>query len=188
MKTSEYKDRLRKSINFSSYVALTQSLGSQLNSRKDRFDKSDIIEQAIAIYSNGILEWRDEIGYDLLDTDTNHTVEVKYIEHGIFTTGGKAKSTVKAKIKNSLGDHKGITINKPADFYLFCQSDALVIVSWQTLSNYLVAVSDGIECRIPYHELEIVFGPLDVCSIVTHQVNYKQAKAEMQKQLILEFA
>lgn len=180
-----YSKRLRKHIDFRRYHTLMKSVGSQLNSRKDRFDKSDIIEQAIAIYSNGTLQWVDQIGYDVVDREANVTVEIKFIEHGIFTRSGRPKAFTSAKIKNSLGSHKGVAINNHADYYLFCQSDAIALVDWSTLSNYLVAVPDGIDCRIPHEKLLVIFKPSDVISTTTHTVNYKEAKALMQKRLIM---
>ena len=55
MNTKKYSQVLRKVIDFQDYANLTYALGTQLNERKDRFDKSDLIEHCIEIYSNGYL-------------------------------------------------------------------------------------------------------------------------------------
>ena len=76
---------LKEDISISDYVNLVYALGSQLNDRKDRFDKSDIIEQSLETYSNGRLKYVDLIGVDHVDTKYNYNIEFKYVADGIFT-------------------------------------------------------------------------------------------------------
>ena len=92
--------------------------GNQLNDRKDRFDKADIIEQSIEVYSNDRLMWVDDIGRDHVDTQTGLDLEFKYMTDGLFTKTGKEKKNIKVKLKNSLGENKGVFIEDPADFYI----------------------------------------------------------------------
>ena len=77
--TQKYSDRILQYLNVDRYYKLVNSLGPQLNGRKDRFDKSDIIEQSIEVYSNGKFKWVDQEGYDLLDQEQNIKIEVKNI-------------------------------------------------------------------------------------------------------------
>ena len=70
MNTKEYANDLRSAINFKDYSSLVFNLGTQLNSPKDRFDKSDIIEQSIEVYSDNRLKYVDLVGRDHTDLDT----------------------------------------------------------------------------------------------------------------------
>lgn len=58
--------RYREIIDWQRFFVAVNHMGEQCNSRKDRFDKADILEQAIDMYSGGKLEWVDEIGRDLI--------------------------------------------------------------------------------------------------------------------------
>ena len=79
MNTKQYAEDLRNSLNYSRYSKLICSLGDQLNERKNRFDKADIIEQSLEVYSNGRLKWVDDIGVDHLDMITGKKLEFKFI-------------------------------------------------------------------------------------------------------------
>lgn len=185
MNIKEYNTQLQTVLDSSRYATLIQNLGTQLNDRKDRFDKSDIIEQSIEIYTNGRLKWVDDIGRDHHDTETGYDLEFKYIADGLFTAKRKnPKKDVKVKLKNSLGKFKSTTIKDPADYYMIGQQDAIAIISWEEIKNFLVAVPDGIEAHIPFESLTFVFTPSDVETSSLVDVNYKQIKAETQRKLI----
>jgi len=103
--TKTYAEDLRIAINYQAYARLTDSLGDQLNERKDRFDKSDIIEQSLDVYSNGRLQWVDDIGRDHIDTQYNFDLEFKYGHDSIYT---KKKKTKPNKPKNNNNQEKTI--------------------------------------------------------------------------------
>ena len=185
MTTEEYSKILQQTIDSNRYATLIESLGTQLNDRKDRFDKSDIIERSIEIYSNSRLKWVDDIGRDHTDTETGFDIEFKFAENGLFSKVKKQpKKTVKVKLKNSLGEHKGTEVSDPADFYMIGQQDSIAIISWEEIQEFLVAVPDGIEAHIPFESLTFVFKPSDVEISTLVDVNYKQIKAEAQRRLI----
>ena len=175
---------LKEDISISDYVNLVYALGSQLNDRKDRFDKSDIIEQSLETYSNGRLKYVDLIGVDHVDTKYNYNIEFKYVADGIFTKKKKPKKLIKVKLKNSLGKYKGTTIDKPADFYMIGQQDSIGIISWNKIKNFLVAVPDGIEAHIPFDSVDILFYPDEVLVNKNIDINYKKQKIEMQNKII----
>ena len=187
MNTHEYATELCKSINANHYATLIKSLGPQLNDRKDRFDKADIIEQSLEVYSNERLVWVDDIGRDHYDTVTGLDLEFKYMSNGLFTKTGKQKAVVKVKLKNSLGANKGTTIDNPADFYLLGQEDAIAIISKEDIKPYLVGVPDGIEAHIPFEALDFIFKPEDILVDELLEVNYKEQKRKMQRALIESF-
>lgn len=183
--TQVYASTLNKALNKTAYATLIESLGTTLNDRKDRFDKSDIIEQSLEVYTNGRLKWVDDIGRDHHDTETGYDLEFKYVADGLFTKKGKtAKKVVKVKLKNSLGANKGTTISDPADFYMIGQQDAIAIISFKEVEPFLVGVADGIEAHIPFEELTFMFKPNDVTVQQTVELNYKQIKADAQRKLI----
>lgn len=184
MTTQDYALELRNVLDYARYSRLVASLGNSLNDRKDRFDKSDIIEQSIDVYSDGRLVWVDDIGRDHRDSIRDLDLEFKFANNSIFTATGNKKKLVKVKLKNSLGKNKGTTVEHPADYYMIGQADAIGIISWEDISPYLVAVPDGIEAHVPFDKLELIFSPIDVMLTEAKDVDYKERKAKMQRALI----
>ena len=190
MDTVTYAEELRSIFNRNAYSTLISEMGTQLNDRKDRFDKSDIIEQAVAVYSGDRLTWVDLIGRDHVDSVTGFDLEFKYVSDGLFTKVQKLpKKIVNVKLKNNLGSHKGITVDHPADYYMIGQQDAIAIISWEDIKNYLVAVPDGIEARIPFDKLSFIFdcNDIDYSDEIDTELNYKKIKMEAQRTLIETF-
>jgi len=188
--TVTYAEELRSIFNRNAYSTLISEMGTQLNDRKDRFDKSDIIEQAVAVYSGDRLTWVDLIGRDHVDSVTGFDLEFKYVSDGLFTKVQKLpKKIVNVKLKNNLGSHKGITVDHPADYYMIGQQDAIAIISWEDIKNYLVAVPDGIEARIPFDKLSFIFdcNDIDYSDEIDTELNYKKIKMEAQRTLIETF-
>jgi hypothetical protein len=189
MNTEAYAKELRDIFDRNAYSTLISQVGTQLNDRKDRFDKSDIIEQAVAVYSSDRLAWVDLIGRDHVDTKTGFDLEFKYVSDGLFTKVQKLpKKVVNVKLKNNLGSHKGITVDHPADFYMIGQQDAIAIISWEDIEKYLVAVPDGIEARIPFDALSFIFDFNDIeYSEQQIATDYKKIKMDAQRKLIETF-
>lgn len=187
MNTKEYANDLRSAINFKDYSSLVFNLGTQLNSPKDRFDKSDIIEQSIEVYSDNRLKYVDLVGRDHTDLNTGLDLEFKYVADGMFTKSGKQpKNVVKVKLKNSLGKNKGVEISNPADFYMIGQQDSIAIISFKEVQPFLVGVPDGIEAHIPFDDLTFLFKPSDVEETPAIQLDYKTAKLAAQRKIIEE--
>tara|TARA_R110000772_G_C13202322_1_gene430169 strand:+ start:414 stop:983 length:570 start_codon:yes stop_codon:yes gene_type:complete len=184
MNTSAYADDLRTAINLDDYTNLVAALGNSLNDRKDRFDKSDIIEQCIDVYSNGRLSWVDEVGRDHRDTLLNVDLEFKYVNNGMFTPKKTPRKMIKVKLKNSLGASKGTNIDHPADFYMIGQQDSIAIISWDDVKPFLVAVPDGIEGHIPFEALTFLMQPTNKVQLALPNLDYKKAKAQAQRKII----
>lgn len=185
MDSNTYADELRDVINYDQYATLIKSLGEQLNRRQDRFDKSDFIEQGVSAFSNSRLEWIDAQGRDFRDTKYGFDIEFKFETDLLFT--GKRKnpsSSIKPKIKNSLGKNKGTNIPDKADFYMLGQQDGMAIISGDTLEEYLVSVPDGIEAHLDFEALSFVFRPDDVDRIEVVDINYKERKMQMQRDIL----
>ena len=184
MNTKQYAQSLRNAINQDCYASLIHTLGNELNSRKNRFDKSDIIERAVETYSDERLEYVDEIGRDHRDRETGHDCEFKYHGGSLFTAKGNPTKRIVLKLKNSLGTHKGTDIEDPADFYIVGDRSALAVISWQDIKQYLVATSDGIEARMPRTAVEMIFEPQDCTIREVEGVSYLAEKAAAQRRVI----
>ncbi len=188
MDTNKYAEIIKQNFEPNRFASLLSSLGDQLNDRKDRFDKADIVEKSFEVYSNGKFKHVDSIGRDHRDNDNNLDLEFKFIEDGLFTPKRKKpKKTVTVKIKNSLGQDKGKNIDNPADFYVFAQTDAMAIISSAELKPYLVSVPDGIEAKIPLDKLTFIFKPNDVSTKINENINYKNIKKQAQLSIINSF-
>lgn len=186
-RTIEYGDRILSILDTSRYFRLVNSLGSQLNDRKSRFDKSDIIEQSLDVYSNGTLKWVDDIGFDLVDTEKNIKIEVKYEDKGLHTDTGNTKKIIKYKIKNTLKELTNSTLSDPADYYLFLDRKGIGLISYKDMEPYLHVTKsgDGIECKIPIENVHIVARDATVKGGNSDSaVNYKQEKNNLQRKII----
>lgn len=184
--TQNYSDRILKYLNVSRYYKLVNGLGPQLNDRKSRFDKSDIIEQSIDIYSNGTFKWVDQEGYDLFDAEQNVKIEVKYEDQGLFTQTGKNKGCVRYKIKNTLKELKTPTLSNPADYYLFLELNGMALISYKDMEEYLYITNakDGIECKIPFGKT-VLFSKNDKKEESNELlINYKNEKHKLQRKII----
>lgn len=187
MQTVEYASDLKKSFDHQLYTTMVMSMGESLNSPKDRFDKSDIIEQVVMVASDNRLRWVDDVGRDHEDTFKNLDIEFKYLGYGMITEAGNPKKRVSVKIKNSNGTNKnGSTITNPADFYMLGQQNAIAIISYKDMEPYLTALGDGISAEIPFDKLTFVFVPDDVDTKKIVDFNYKKWKAEAQLNAIME--
>jgi hypothetical protein len=187
MTTSQYAQYIRGVLDINRYSSLITSLGNSLNSRKNRFDKSDIIEQAFSVYTGGLFEWIDQLGRDHLDTVNGHSVEFKYANCGLYTPKGNPKLSITVKIMNSQGNNVNNSLPHPADYYIISQADAMAVISYSELQPYLRVLSDGIEAKIPTNALSFVFLPTNVVINVNNNIDYLAEKRTAQRQLIENF-
>jgi hypothetical protein len=90
-KVQKYADILKEVIDWKRLARIIKATGSSLNGPKERFDKSDILEQAVCEYSTekGRFIWEDKVGYDILDKATGSKIELKYVENALIKKVGK---------------------------------------------------------------------------------------------------
>lgn len=183
--TQKYCDHILEKLDISRYYNLVNGLGPQLNDRKSRFDKSDIIEQSIDIYSNGTFKWVDQEGYDLFDEEKNVKIEVKYEDHGLFTKTGKNKGYINYKIKNTLKELTTPSLINPADYYLFLELNGMALISYKDMEEYLfiTKAKDGIESKIPFGKVELFSENIKKDSYEI-SINYKEEKHKLQRKII----
>lgn len=183
--TQKYSDRILQHLDVNRYYKLVNGMGPQLNDRKSRFDKSDIIEQSIDIYSNGTFKWVDQEGYDLLDEVHNVKIEVKYEDHGLFTKTGNNKGYIQYKIKNTLKELTTPTLTNPADYYLFLELNGMALISYKDMEEYLsiTKAKDGITSKIPFGKAEL-FSQNSNKESNELSINYKEEKHALQRRII----
>jgi hypothetical protein len=186
--TASIAARYKQIIDWKRWFSVVNQLGDQCNGRKDRFDKADILEQAIEICSNEKLRWVDGIGRDHHDTELNLDIEFKFSKKALFSEKTKKPTkTVKMKIKNSLGETKSTKIADPADYYMFAQGNAVGIISYTEMLPYLKIVGDGLATEIPNDKITYIIEPKDCETLATNPecMNYKERKRAMQREFIM---
>ena len=185
----QYASQIAESINKRRYATLVQSVGDQLNGRKDRFDKSDIIERCLEVYSNGRLKWVDDKGRDFVDTETGFDIEFKYEKDMIFTNVRRDPRDPKPRLINNLGERNKIDPDELADFFLLGQQDSMGVISKNTIiddnaRSKLKFDADVVLGNFYSEDIKIVFEPGEIGKIQTVDVDYKKRKMEMQMSLI----
>lgn len=180
---------------WSRFFSVVDNMADTLNSRKDRMDKSDIIEQAFALFSDGHVAWVDEVGHDHFIHE--HTSEMKSQKFCLFTKGGSLMSKTKTiKIMNSLGDASMRTKEQVINF------DFLVLVDTGSEKSYSIAYihkddireewldfsKDGVSGQFPTDSLTFVITPGDIrLSKKNDTPCYKEFKRQAQRNYIESF-
>ena len=193
MNTVTLAEIYKTSINWPRWFKIVNVLGNQCNAMKNRFDKADILEQAIESCSNGRLKWIDLVGRDHHDEQLNLDIEFKYATDSMFKevhitktdTKWKFRKNVAMKIKNSLGGSK-TEIENPADYYMFAQQNAIGLISYEEMKPYLKPVSDGISTAIPHDKITYIITPNECKELNTEgcSCNYLEKKRGMQLEFI----
>lgn len=190
-----FENILKSKMNWERFFNLVKSTGDDLNRRKDRFDKSDIFEQALDTYSDGVLEWVDQIGYDHIVGD--YTSEMKTQKFCLYNKNGSKKSkTSSIKLMNSLGDASGRTKDQVIKF------DYLKIVDTGSPISYSVAFihkndireewmsfgKDGVTLQIPTEFLTFVIEPENlILENNIKRISYIKEKQLAQRRYIESF-
>ena len=189
---------LTESVQWDQFFNMVHHVGANLNSRKDRFDKSDIFEAALDVMSSGTIIHVDEVGYDHVATDTTDPeLEMKTARHCLFTERtGKLKKVCTIKLMNSLGDCADRTIDDVVGF------DNLLIVDTGNQKSYSAALisreqireewldfkKDGVTLSAPTEQLHFIKRPEDISvSRNRDTFSYKQRKKQMQRNFINQF-
>jgi hypothetical protein len=184
--THEAAAILQRDMNWNRYFILVSAIGNTLNSHKDRFDKSDLLEQSIESYSDGKIQWINLIGRDLQLMD-GRTLEVKFMGGCFRGKNGRTRKCIpNIRLMNSLGtcSHSSLPPDY-ADFLLLSDSTTVGIVDRSTLAMYVKAKGDGLSAeRVPYSCFAIVANAGHV-GIPIIPFDYLESKRRMQR-LFLE--
>ena len=191
-----FKDVLKNKVNRTRFFNLVIAVGEELNSRKDRFDKSDLLENALANYSGGFISWVDSVGFD--HQVGEFTSEMKTQKFCLYTekAGKLKKKTKKIKLMNSLGDASNRSKQDVIKF------DYLKIIDTGSINSFSVAFihkdeikeewldfsKDGVSLQIPTNRLIFVVKPDGlILESKKTTVSYKKEKTEAQRRYIESF-
>jgi len=206
-------DYNRKRVNWVKMYSMIDTLGTTMNAQKDRFDKSDLIEMGLEVYSSGNIKYLNQPGIDhelvhLLDTQGQPvTQEMKFvgtlfykefvIERANRRRGiegikelRRSNQPVTVKLVNSMGSNTHTTLPATyAKFLLVADNNSAHVIEIAALVPYLVFGGDGITAvDVPSNLFTQVIGPDD---IVARQplanFNYKNEKLIFQRDFLNRF-
>ena len=190
MNKQQFNSRYKPQYN--NFFSMVHNIGPDLNSRKNRFDKSDLIEKAFAASTKGRLIWKDEIGYDLVDKK-GLKYEVKSCAFSIYTEKGTYKQKTKDlkltnTLQNSVNNKK---LTKTADYLIIIDTGSYcaALIDYQTvIDKYSTELSDGFSCKIPTSELTLLISPSDVQLKLYENISrYSDVKTKAQNDYVAKF-
>jgi hypothetical protein len=192
--TKEIADAIRNKLDYNRFFRLVNDLGPACNLRKNRFDKADILEQALEKYcTEKILHWVDEVGYDHIYLPTQERIEVKSQKNSLYTEIGTPKGrTSSVKLTNTQGDASSREFPRRFDHLVIIDtgsplSYSMGIVDYETAKKYVEHIGDGWVIRIPRYEITFICTPSDINLLKPAEglgFDYHQQKSEMQLQYI----
>lgn len=184
----------KNEVDWNRFFTLVEKTGDELNSQKDRFDKSDILEIALQVFSQDKFIYVDMNGYDHICQSKK--IEMKTQQNCLYTAklGNQKEKTSKIKLMNSLGDSSKKNRDDIIKFdYLLivdtgsigCYS-AAIIYKDQIEDRYLDTSSkDGVTIQIPTNKLNFVVKPKQVKLMsASKSFSYKDEKRELQRRYI----
>lgn len=191
MQTVDLKNWLSNNVDWNKYVTLVDQIGDELNERKLRFDKSDLFEKALELFSNQDLQYVNQEGVDHIGPN-GITIEMKYSDGCLFTRKKKQpkKHVSDLQLMNSRGSSEGRTLPESyAQFLLICDKDSVAIISKTDLIPYVVDAGDGLKTsKLPSEKVEYVFKPGEYKPVKLEESrSYLQAKMNMQQAFLSQF-
>lgn len=191
MQTVDLAIWLRENINWHKYTTLVKTIGDELNERKLRFDKSDLLERSLELFSNNEMIYVNLEGVDHIGPEASR-IEMKYSEGSLFTRKKKKKkkNVSDLQLMNSRGSSAGRTLPAGyADFLLICDTDSAAVIAKQDLLNYVVDAGDGLKTsKMPSHMVQYVFVPGEYNpQDLVESKSYKDTKKKMQLDFLAQF-
>jgi len=181
-------------VEYNRFFNLVESLGRQLNERKNRFDKSDVLECATGWFSNGKLEWVDRIGHDHIVAFSGAKSEQKTQQNVLYTSKGRLKKTTGAiRLLNTLGDDENRTYESKYDVLQIVDtggplSFSVALATPEVVQKYVKKTKDCFTVQIPTDELVFLFRPENYSPRQVPVIaNYLEEKRAAQMRLIEQF-
>lgn len=182
-------------INYNNFFSMVEEIGPDLNDRKNRFDKADLLESAVEANSAKRLMWVDQLGYDHIDID-GIKFECKSQANCIYTKNGKLKEkTATLKLTNTLQKSINKKLEATADYLLIIdtgsdKSYSMGIISYkEVVSKYAKQLPDGFSCQIPMHKLTLLIDPKNVkIKKLLNSISYSEEKKRLQREFVLRHA
>jgi len=182
---------LGHNVDWNKYVTLVHTIGDELNERKLRFDKSDLLERSLELFSNGDLVYVNLEGVDHIGPEGT-MIEMKFTEGSLFTkkTKKQKKHVSDLQLMNSRGSSAGRTLpSSYADYLLICDVDSAALISKKELLPYVIDAGDGLKTsKLPSNLVQYVFVPGQYKPLdLAESISYKDAKMKMQRDFLAKF-
>lgn len=206
-------DYNRAQVNWIKLYSMIDTLGTTMNGKKDRFDKSDLIEMGMEVYSNGEIKFlnRNGVDHELVNLPNSKglptTQEMKF-DSALFykmvsvqranrrrgIEGRKelqrSNEPVSLILVNSRGENKHKKLpDTYAEFLLAADNNSVHAIEVATLLPYLEFPGDGIVAvNVPSNLFMQVIGPDDITARQPlANFNYKQEKLAFQRNFLNKF-
>ena len=206
-------DYNRTHVNWTKLYSMIDTLGTTMNGKKDRFDKSDLIEMGLEVYSNGQIKHLDCDGKDheLVNLPNTKglptTQEMKFVSRLFYKEivieranrrrgieGRKelqlSNEPVSLRLINSRGENTHTELPETyAEFLLAADNHSVYVIEVSTLLPYLQFPGDGIVAvNVPSNLFMQVIGPDDITARQPlANFNYKQEKLAFQRNFLNKF-
>jgi len=182
------KTYLFENIDWEMMFSTVDTLGSNMNAQKDRFDKSDLLEQGVEVFSDGKIKWENRNGVDHIIPELGSiTMEMKFAASSLYTLETlKHRKTISLKLMNTLGENKYTDLPKDYAQYIFAMDrSAAMIVETEKIKPYLTYPNDGIVAKVPSNIFIEVVGPSNKISRQKlENYDYKAKKIKFQRDFL----
>jgi len=166
-------------------------LGTELNDRKNRFDKSDILEQALEAATGNKLRWVDEQGYDHYCPELDYKAEMKTESCALYSKKTKKlKGKVSLKLTNTLQNkNEKKKLEETANDLIIVDSfhGAVGRVPYSVAIEHAIEIADGFKTEIPIDKIEILFEGITENNELLENSSYMEQKKKMQKDYVQSF-
>lgn len=191
MQTVDLAVWLQNNVDWNKYVTLVKAIGNELNERKLRFDKSDLLERSLELFSDQNLKYVNKEGVDHIGPE-GVTIEMKFTDTCLFTrkTKKKKKFVSDLQLMNSRGSSEGRTLPETyAEYLLICDTDSVALISKTDLLPYVTSAGDGLKTtKLPSDMIQYVFVPGQYKpQDIAFQKSYLESKLDMQNTFLAQF-
>ncbi len=195
MNKKELAKFLKENMDWDKFFSLVDTVGTTLNSPKDRFEKSDLFEISLEIFSNKKIKYVNKQGADHEIPELKIFTEMKFSSSGLYKESKRkgliANPIIKSiRLVNTNGKTKPTALPSTyAPYLLLADCNGAVVIDTETLKKYLEFGEGNIEARnIPISQFEKIVGPDDITNRKKlEDFNYKQAKIQFQLDFLSKF-
>ena len=189
MNKKDVADFFSKSVDWNLFFSTVDAIGDSLNSPKNRFDKSDIFELAIEVFSNQKIKHYNQNYRDFYIPSLQISCEMKYSRNLLFNKKGVLKSKINLTLINTMGknEKRNSLPNEYSDYLIAVDSQGCAVIDKLTLSQYLDSSSDSGQIKakdIPIDKVILVRKPSDIKRKTIKNLDYSQAKLKLQKEFL----
>ena len=190
--TQEVANFFSKMVNWNYFYSAVDTLGDSLNSPKNRFDKSDILELAIEVFSDRAIEHINQTGRDFYIPLLGLNCEMKYDNDLLFDRSGRVRRTNTLTLVNTMGNHKRDKLPENySPFLLAVGLRGCAIVNRPTLEKFLDTESDSGQIKaknVPSSEFVFVRTPDQLSARrKIANVDYSAEKLNLQRIFLNNF-